>query len=175
MGERLNDWNALDGTQNGLHGTIGTDYRTVNGLHRMLGTVNRTLNGLYGTIGTVNGTLNGLHRTVFWCKSTLRGLYRRWDQVSRRSEHPLLTGRTCCERQYEKKAFVQLDSFGLSCLHGYNHGCADAKSQFFFYPTSTFSFNVLQSGMCLDNMFGQSLILHLRSKLVYFFLFWTHT
>ena len=57
-----NDWNALDGTQNGLHGTIRTE--------------NGTQNGLHGTIGTVNGTQNGLHGTILWCSSTLQGLYK---------------------------------------------------------------------------------------------------
>ena len=56
-----NNWNALDGTLNGLHGTIRMENGTQNGLNR--------------TIGTVNGTQNGLYGTILWCRSTLQGLY----------------------------------------------------------------------------------------------------
>ena len=52
------------GTQNGLHGTIGTVNGMRNGLHGTIRTENRTQNGLYGTIETENETLNGLHGTI---------------------------------------------------------------------------------------------------------------
>jgi hypothetical protein len=75
MGNALNDRNALDGTLDGLHGTIGTENGTLNGLHGTIGMGNGTLNGLHGTIGTVNVTLNHLLGTVFWCSSTIQDLY----------------------------------------------------------------------------------------------------
>jgi hypothetical protein len=55
MGERFERLNALDGTLNGLHGTIRTENGTLNSLHGMTGTLKRNgeqfaRNGLYTSV-----------------------------------------------------------------------------------------------------------------------------
>jgi hypothetical protein len=58
----------VNGTLNGLHGTIGTVNGKLNGLHGTIGTVNGKLNGLHGTIRTENGwnSLAATSKFTFW-------------------------------------------------------------------------------------------------------------